>query len=691
MKAKILLFTTALFLSGMVRGQIIHVPGDQATIQDGINFASDGDTVLVADSTYYENIRFFGKAITVASEFIMDSDTNHISNTIINGSQPINPDHGAVVIFMNGEDTTSILNGFTITGGTGLEIAGQRMGGGISCYQCGAKILNNKIINHEISYAGLIAGGGISCYIDNGETWTVIENNIISGNSCTSDVQSMGGGIAVASHARIVNNSIYNNHCYAPALNALTEGGGLFIESYALLDSVIVEYNEIFDNTLESEYCRGAGICVSKSFLNLSNNTINNNSTTGTYCYGSAIRLVYIDGEINIENNLIYENKHQSENVGLAAIYLYYVQNADSKVTIKNNSIYNNLATGTGTNFWGTAIWLRELGDFLVVIDGNIIKGNKGLDASGFYSHSSFNYQLINNVFLGNEVDRYGGAIYSRLASKGEDDLFPLPGWLSVSTTEKLKNTEKQENKGSFRPLIANNTIVGNHAGIFGGAVYLSVTHDSLCPVFINNIFKDNTADSLDFDVHHNGDEELLFSYNNIDLSRISGNWAGTGNIGGDPGFIDTLFHIDEYSLCCHAGIDSVLHEEKWYSCPITDYEGQPRPMPYTFMPDIGADEVDEGTGIPNLPEDHSSISMNIYPNPCSNQTIIQFIIPESELVTLSIYDITGKRLETILSEKLHKGDHKINWNAQNLNEGIYFFRLETNTGSIVQKVVISN
>jgi len=681
MKTKILLFTTALLLSGMTWGQIIHVPGDQATIQDGINFASDGDTVLVAEDTYYENIRFFGKAITVASEFIMDDDTSHISNTIINGSQPEDPNMGTVVIFMNGEDTTSILNGFTITGGTGLVIAGQRMGGGISCYQCGAKILNNKIINNEISYAGLIAGGGISCYIDNGETWNVIENNIISGNNCTSDVQSMGGGIAVASHARIVNNSIYNNHCEAPALNGITGGGGLFIDSFALLDSVIVKYNEIFDNTLESKYCHGAGIYVEKSFLCLSNNVINNNSTTGTYCYGSAIRLNNIDGEINIENNLIYENKHQSENVGLATIYLNNVQNADSKVTIKNNSIYNNLATGTGTNFWGTAIWLRDLGDFLVVIDGNIIKGHEGRSGSGIWSSSSFNYRLTNNVFKANTVGEYGGAINNRIDSKDKDDIYFFPG-------QPKPKPVNFKNKGTFRPLIANNTFVGNHAGLLGGAVYLSTTCDSLCPVIINNIFKDNTADSLDFDVHHNGDEELLFSYNNIDLSRISGNWAGTGNIGGDPGFIDTLFHIDASSLCCHAGIDSVLHDEKWYSCPITDYEGQPRPMPYTFMPDIGADEVDEGIGIPNISKDQSPISMNIFPNPFSNQTTIKFTLPESELVTLSIFDITGKHLKTILSKKLSKGNHQIKWNAEVLNEGVYFIRLETNKGIKTMKMI---
>ena len=135
---KVYLFFSAMLLVCAVQAQIIHVPGDFSTIQQGIIAASPGDTVLVDEGIYYEQISFLGKKpLMVASRLLMDGDTSHISNTIIDGSQITNSDTGSVVLFTSGEDTTSILYGFTVrngTRGTKFEIPGYpdcRAGGGI--------------------------------------------------------------------------------------------------------------------------------------------------------------------------------------------------------------------------------------------------------------------------------------------------------------------------------------------------------------------------------------------------------------------------------------------------------------------------------------------------------------------------------------------------------------------------------
>ncbi|MDX2432414.1 MAG: hypothetical protein QNK35_15860, partial [Bacteroides sp.] len=116
------LIFSMILVSMFTSAQIIKVPEEHTTIQAAINAAVEGDTVLVDEGTYLENINFLGKPITVASHFILDGDTSHISKTVIDGSQPTHPDTASVVLMISGEDSTSVLNGFTITGGKGTRI-----------------------------------------------------------------------------------------------------------------------------------------------------------------------------------------------------------------------------------------------------------------------------------------------------------------------------------------------------------------------------------------------------------------------------------------------------------------------------------------------------------------------------------------------------------------------------------------
>jgi hypothetical protein len=147
-------FCMSILILTPITGTIINVPGDQPNIQAGIDAATDGDTVLVAPGTFLENINYLGKRIVVASFYILNHDLSFISSTIIDGSNPSNPDTASCVRFYSGEDSAAILQGFTITGGTGTKWVDPqfpqytwRGGGGVFTFMSSPTIKNNLIMN----------------------------------------------------------------------------------------------------------------------------------------------------------------------------------------------------------------------------------------------------------------------------------------------------------------------------------------------------------------------------------------------------------------------------------------------------------------------------------------------------------------------------------------------------------------
>jgi photosystem II stability/assembly factor-like uncharacterized protein len=80
--------------------------------------------------------------------------------------------------------------------------------------------------------------------------------------------------------------------------------------------------------------------------------------------------------------------------------------------------------------------------------------------------------------------------------------------------------------------------------------------------------------------------------------------------------------------------------------------------------------------------------NLSIYPNPIRHQGTIGFKLPSAGFVEIVIYDITGKRLETLLSENLTIGNHTLSWMFDDLQNGTYFCTLKTNEGMQTKKII---
>ncbi len=333
MNRSILIFLLMCAFSLNANAFIRNVPSQYPTIQSAINASSNGDTVLVQPNTYTENINFRGKKIVLTSRYYQSNDYSFIQTTIINGSSPVYPDSASCVIINNHEDSTTVLQGFTITGG----------GGTIWADEHGAGLYRE--------------GGGVLVAYSN----PVIQHNIITGNNCIPPGGSVnstgGGGLRIGDcFCRLYNNIISNNTARYGAGVVLNYAGGEYKNNVICKNSGSVDYGAGSAIWVNSNYSRPRTIenntIVSNTAINgtpgilgfsgvqgiIRNNIIwNNTSPTNTQISGNQLTVRYC----NVQNgyagagNISVDPQFDSTN--------YYIKNTSDCVDKGDSSlIYND-------------------------------------------------------------------------------------------------------------------------------------------------------------------------------------------------------------------------------------------------------------------------------------------------------------------------------------------------------------
>jgi len=315
----------------------LHVPSEYNDIYAAIGAAQNGDTVLVAPGHYNGGFSFQGKNIVVRS-------SGSAGNTFL--ESPFVDWH--CVMFTGGEDSTAILEGFSITNG---NFDGESSytkdppdhGGGIYITNSSPTIRDCRIINCVAQ-----TGGGI---------YTQHSSATISGCTISNNISSYyAGGLFLGSSDqqapfRVVGCTVTGN--------SAQDGGGFYIWG----GSVEVINNEISDNNSDHD---GGGIGISSTNVLLYSNIISGNDggSGGGVFIGSGITTlignvivenaagigggVYCKPEyLLMENNTICMNTAMSSSYGTGGVSITQCDTA----IVSNNIIWSNQApNGTVPN-----------------------------------------------------------------------------------------------------------------------------------------------------------------------------------------------------------------------------------------------------------------------------------------------------------------------------------------------------
>jgi parallel beta-helix repeat protein len=335
-----------------------------------------------------------------------------------------------------------------------------------------------------------------------------------------------------------------------------------------------------------------------------------------------------------IEGNFIHNN-HATANVAGMSVW-----GSGCTAYIRKNVIIDNLAENS--------IGGLTAGDSVTAyIDGNYIARNiSGFSHNGIYLWRTNKNNLIINNIIRNNIG-YGIALGNGA------------GLTSYAQ-------------------IINNTLVGNTYGINA-----YVNSNSRAYV-MNNILKNTGSELVG---------TIFASYN-----LVEGGYAGTGNIDADPKFRldDSLYHFVVSSPCNGGGARSDTVGGVLLTAPAYDFFGVARPTPNFpgARPDIGAvempfnpppDEVrDLGVGLPA----EFSLSQN-YPNPFNPSTTIRYALPSSAHVRLTVYDMLGREVETLINEEQSAGWKEYEWNAGTRSSGIYFYTIQAGANTETKKLML--
>ena len=644
-----------------------------ATIQTGIDAASDGDTVLVHNGQYIENIIFDNsqtdKNIVIGSLFLIDQDTSHIGATILDGG------NSSRVFDIIRADTTTHITGFTITNGNG----GGWGGGGIRCGLAtpASPYLSNLIIKENYGYTGggilidyesgpklknitfdanvgVLSGGAISI---RGNCNVILDNIVIKSNQTEESNYIYGGGAGIKidnnSYVTLRNCLIFNNNSQPNPGLAGVPGAALNIKDNSV---VAIDYSTIFGNTTnpnDQSFADQEIHLGSNSELSISNTIIWDDAVH------SSVYSVWVANNCNLSQPNIQSGEN---NINLDPLFcnreLFDFTLAENSPCIESGENGSNIgALGVGCEAIYFNPEIEDIDNQQIEEDGSLsimVNVVSPIDISMTYHAESDTLDVV--LSLDN----------SALTAT------PSANWNGTANILVMVTDENQLSDTTDFTLTVN--AVNDPPEAFS-VIYPTVSDTFSTHMNSDTLIAFNWEESsdVDSDVTYTLTIELeSFAYTDI-----------------HENITDTTINISSNSFDPLLNITSQDEATFTYYVHSSDDE-------YMILSDIGefilSREVlgiNDGLSVPETFTLHQN-----YPNPFNPVTTLQYKLPEDSFVDVTVYDMLGNVVNNLVHTSQSSGYKSIQWNATNnqgepVSAGVYLYKIQAGDFVDTKKMIL--
>lgn len=648
----------------------IQVPAEQPTIQAGLDAALGGDTVLVASGVYSGpgnwDLDFRGQPL------VLRSATGNPADCIIDCADA-KPHIG--VYFHSGEDSSTVLDGFTIQHGMAtheVDFPPSPAGGGIFC-SLSRPLLKNLILRlNSAPSHGMGAGFASDGYVFS--AGPILRDCVIEKNS--------PGGVFVYGTARFercriqwdIGGGIHLFWGKADFIDCIIAGDAVYPvgggEGIAFRNCAIAApFDSHHGATVSFFDCTLTG-----HRLHFSENSLAFYRCTISDCPDGAVDTYY--GFSLTAEDCLFVNNQTSTTGGAIRLGPWDL------ATIRRTRFVNNSAAGRGG---AVDIGGADSAQFIdCEFLGNTAGGGEG--GGAIASRSDSGPQLTGCTLVGNSA--LGGAPGGAISFINWETAPRLSDCLIAGNTSEGAGGALYlagDANGAPALRIQGSTLAANRAGTVGGAIATDPALSLATLQCDSTLIWQNCAGTA-------GDQLFLgstgvaagFACSVVDSSGVSG---GTVSYGPGTGFADPRF-------CLAPDCEEA---------PFTETEGFALEAGSYCLPahnpcgvQIGA--LGQGCTLTALPGDAAPgparLAQN-YPNPFNASTRLDFTLAAPGPVTLSIFDAAGRERAVLLAgASLGAGPHRLDWDGRDregrsLPSGVYLCRLCTADGTLSRKLVL--